>query len=252
MTLNKGDYEVNVVSTSKSVKGNFTVAAPELNEYGFYYDIPYSTTFDDGTLETIVFMEDGSIAGYLGSSTLGKSPANWAIYGNKTIDVSKYIGVEGSIITVSDDGTKLIINNMTYVLNEEFPDIYANFAEEKNEYGFYFGVAYSYFNDASSERLITYVLYEDGSMDYYVNDVLETSYPEGTLKYNGNIIEWKTSNREVITTDGKYTKPYVTRNVTLSAYVNEIEVYRFNVKVDVGEVIKYSKETKTSFFINVL
>ena len=28
--------------------------------------------------------------------------------------------------------------------------------------------------------------------------------------------------------------------------------YGFNVKVDVSEVIKYSKETKTSFFINVL
>ena len=40
-TLNTGTYELSVVSDSKTVKGDFTVAAPELNEYGFYYDEPY-------------------------------------------------------------------------------------------------------------------------------------------------------------------------------------------------------------------
>ena len=40
-TLDVGNYEIKVVSDSKAVKGNFTVAAPELNEYGFYYNQPY-------------------------------------------------------------------------------------------------------------------------------------------------------------------------------------------------------------------
>ena len=40
-TLDVGNYELAVESTSKTVKGGFTVAAPELNEYGFYYNQPY-------------------------------------------------------------------------------------------------------------------------------------------------------------------------------------------------------------------
>lgn len=49
--------------------------------------------------------------------------------------------------------------------------------------------------------------------------------------YNGFNLTWKTSNREAITSAGKYTKPYVTRNVTLSAYVGDEKVYDFTVKV---------------------
>lgn len=44
-TLNVGKYELSVVSDSKTVKGDFTVAAPILNEYGFYYNQPYYVDF---------------------------------------------------------------------------------------------------------------------------------------------------------------------------------------------------------------
>lgn len=40
-TLNVGKYELSVVSDSKTVKGDFTVKAPELNESGFYYSQVY-------------------------------------------------------------------------------------------------------------------------------------------------------------------------------------------------------------------
>jgi hypothetical protein len=40
-TFGDGQYELAVISDSKTVKGNFTVTSPELNEYGFYYDQPY-------------------------------------------------------------------------------------------------------------------------------------------------------------------------------------------------------------------
>lgn len=69
-TLNVGSYEVNVVSDSKAVKGDFNVKAPELNEYGFYYNQPYTAfvsalndcnvTFfikNDGTFDSIVFAD---------------------------------------------------------------------------------------------------------------------------------------------------------------------------------------------------
>ena len=39
--LENGKYEVAIISDSMTVKGDFTVTAPELNEYGFYYNQPY-------------------------------------------------------------------------------------------------------------------------------------------------------------------------------------------------------------------
>ncbi len=41
-TLDIGSYEVAVVSDSKTVKGDFMVKAPQLNEHGFYYNQPYA------------------------------------------------------------------------------------------------------------------------------------------------------------------------------------------------------------------
>lgn len=74
-TLNVGSYEVDIVSDSKTVRGGFTVAAPELNEHGFYYNQPYTAyvsyynqnwTFffrNDGTMDIIV-LENGYIVEY--------------------------------------------------------------------------------------------------------------------------------------------------------------------------------------------
>lgn len=50
-------------------------------------------------------------------------------------------------------------------------------------------------------------------------------------QYNSNAITWKTSNREIISTNGIYKKPYMTRDVTLSAYIGEDKVYEFTVNV---------------------
>lgn len=44
-------------------------------------------------------------------------------------------------------------------------------------------------------------------------------------------ITWKTSNKNAISSAGKYIKPYVTRTVTLSAYVGSTFVYSFDVLV---------------------
>ena len=44
-------------------------------------------------------------------------------------------------------------------------------------------------------------------------------------------ITWKTSNKNAISSKGVYTKPYVTRNVTLTASVGEEELYSFTVEV---------------------
>lgn len=51
-------------------------------------------------------------------------------------------------------------------------------------------------------------------------------------EYNYHNITWKTSNRNAITTEGKYIKPYVTRNVTLTAVIDGEEIYSFDVLVE--------------------
>lgn len=56
-TLSLGNYAISVKSTSKVANGNFTVAGPQLNEYGFYYNQPYATRFK----RILIFKPDGSV-----------------------------------------------------------------------------------------------------------------------------------------------------------------------------------------------
>ena len=66
-TLDVGSYELSVVSDSKTVKGDFTVAAPELNEHGFYYNVPYSYSaeFDSMSFQfiegAVLFLDNGTV-----------------------------------------------------------------------------------------------------------------------------------------------------------------------------------------------
>ena len=52
--------------------------------------------------------------------------------------------------------------------------------------------------------------------------------------YNQYYISWKTSNKDAITTTGKYIKPFVNRNVTLTAVINDEEIFDFSFVV-IGE-----------------
>jgi hypothetical protein len=64
-TLDTGKYELSVVSDSKTVKGDFTVAAPELNEYGFYYGQPYFINSNEFMMwsfkSAVIFDEDNTV-----------------------------------------------------------------------------------------------------------------------------------------------------------------------------------------------
>lgn len=64
--------------------------------------------------------------------------------------------------------------------------------------------------------------------------------------YNGYQITWKTSNKNAITTSGKYLKPYTDRIVTLSAYCGNTLIHSFDVKV-IGE--KQTSEALSTGYI---
>lgn len=117
-TLNVGDYEVDVVSDSKTVKGGFTVVAPGLNEYGFYYNQPYTAFVNAfGCRMSLMMMSHG---GYIlwaeDGSTL--SGASHISEGN----IELYTSDWGTLhITISADGIGLYNTetDTTFVLNDE-------------------------------------------------------------------------------------------------------------------------------------
>lgn len=49
--------------------------------------------------------------------------------------------------------------------------------------------------------------------------------------YNQYFITWKSSNKDAITSEGKYIKPYTDRMVELCAYINNEEIFKFSILV---------------------
>lgn len=117
-TLNVGNYEVVVASEGKTVKGGFAVAAPELNEYGFYYNQPYTAYIamlggkhafclrDDGRLEIIS----------VGTHEIGTG--TYTVNG-KNVSMNTPIGTLTG--TLSDDGVSIYCNELqvTALLGDE-------------------------------------------------------------------------------------------------------------------------------------
>ncbi len=95
-------------------------------------------------------------------------------------------------------------------------------------------------SNGATTNIISFVKASLGNNGTAISEYLNSVYGSYTTvtsninlinSYNGFNLTWKTSNREAITNAGKYTKPYATRNVTLSAYVGEEKVYEFTVRV---------------------
>lgn len=84
---------------------------------------------------------------------------------------------------------------------------------------------YTVYPDPNKEEFVTY-------LDSLYKDIETVSEDINLVKsYLGHQIIWKSSNVDVISTSGKYAKPYVTRNVTLTALVNNKEIYSFTANV---------------------
>lgn len=90
-TLGVGKHEVAIISDSKTVKGDFTVAAPKLNEYGFYYNQPYYgyfTGLDD--FEAVLLFSDENyckvVDPYTGYTSVVEYSYNNGIYTLTTVD----------------------------------------------------------------------------------------------------------------------------------------------------------------------
>lgn len=74
---------------------------PDLNEYGFYYGVPYYTADEFGK----AFYEDGSFDIYEGSEVMESLPANTVTYSIGRIDLTNW---DWSVLNVSSDGKMLV------------------------------------------------------------------------------------------------------------------------------------------------
>jgi hypothetical protein len=108
-TLGNGNYEISIVSQNKTTSGKFDVTVPDLNEYGFYYNQPY-TAYVESLGGKMVFFnrEDGTLdiiniaANYIETCT-------YTIDGkNATMNTSMgtFTG------TYSDDGMSIYCNEL--------------------------------------------------------------------------------------------------------------------------------------------
>lgn len=114
-TLNVGSYEVTVASDSKSGKGNFTVAAPELNEHSFYYNQPYSAYVDYFGSTCIFFIrEDGTLDAFVGGDT---EICTYTVNGNSMTVMTSGLGELHCAI--SEDGIYCTEINSTFTLDNE-------------------------------------------------------------------------------------------------------------------------------------
>ena len=103
-TLNVGNYEVSVASESKTVNGRFTVAAPELNDCGFYYNQPYSADLPMFGGVTALFVREDNTYDII---TVGRNPdtGEYTIDGNVIVATHPMLGTIHC--TISSDGQSI-------------------------------------------------------------------------------------------------------------------------------------------------
>ena len=169
--------------TSEGVN-DYAQAPDYRNEYGFYFDKAYTFVTEEQTV-TVVLHEDGSVERYIDGLFDGITSINTAIYSDHSIDMTKYFN-ENVIATVSSDGTSILMLGYNGNLDEEYFDEIKEIKNEKNEYGFYFGKAYSKFINNS---LISYVFEEDGSLTIYKDYGVYEEFEANTYSYSLNKAE---------------------------------------------------------------
>lgn len=146
--------------------------SPELNEYGFYFNIPYNA-YLHGMKVGFVFFEDGSIEMLQNGQVVNTAPAGSVSYGDSSVDMSI---MSMGVCMFSADGTSVEMDGIKLTCGEP----------ELNEYGFYYGE--QYIATAVNGTSIALAFYEDGSVAALANGQVEDVLPAGSAIYShGNI-----------------------------------------------------------------
>lgn len=124
-TLEVGNYEVAVASNSKTVRGGFIVKAPELNEYGFYYNQPYVGYLSAYNGNFAFFVQEG---GNLNLISLDEEsdaiPCTYTIEGSNTT-VTSPMGVFTGMIAdngfyINEFATTFVLGSIEAVADDNY------------------------------------------------------------------------------------------------------------------------------------
>ena len=159
-TLDVGNYDISVVSANKPVSGNFTVKAPELNEYGFYYNQPYTAYVDAFGATIALFIREGG-----------------------TLDAIVLEG-ETEVCTYTVSG-----NNMT-VTSASMGELHFTFAEGGTEvYCIEIATAFALGNETIASDADYIYIYKEDLGGYEVKAIDKTKAEYGAIKTGINGID---------------------------------------------------------------
>ena len=189
-TLNVGSYEVAVASESKTVKGGFTVAAPELNEHGFYYNQPYTAYVAPYQSDWCFFFRENGILDYMQLDNGYTEVCSYEVDGNNIMTHSSLGDIPATVISADEVycaaiGTTFQLGDTSIVADEDYIYIY------KEELGGY------------EVQCIDKTKAEYGAIKTGINDI-DTTSMNGTYRDCQNLKKVMIPNTIIYTDDSFY------------------------------------------------
>lgn len=198
-TLDVDNYEITVVSDSKSVKGGFSVVQPELNEHGFYYNQPYTGYVDyygqnwvfffreNGTMDFMILEDIDGLEGY-------KEVCPYA-FENSIITVN---GLQGTFTgSITADGiycnelsTLFMLGNQSIVADEDYLYLYKEYLN---------GYEVNVINNTKDSY---------GAIKTGINGI-------DTVKMARSMFAWNDAEGELITNTSLVTPPKIPNSITV-------------------------------------
>lgn len=173
----------------------------EMNEYGFYFGVPYVyngnasngsfTLYADGSTKMILPQSDGVMEEFVGAA------------GTLVYSQNQAVASDGTIITFSDNGTKLHMDGAIFILDADVGGDSDTSGLLLNQYGFYFNAPYG---GEENGTKAAFIFYEDGSVYSYEETNGEVTWEyvsQNAATYSLNQITIDGGSTFEVTNDGK-------------------------------------------------
>lgn len=123
-TLNVGSYEVAVASDSKTVKGDFVVVAPELNEHGFYFNQPYIAFVPYYSSQCTFFIREDGTYDFINLNTSYIETGTYEMNGNNIMTHGTLGDVPATLVSSEEIlcdalGASFVLANDTSIAADE-------------------------------------------------------------------------------------------------------------------------------------
>ena len=225
-TLNVGSYEVTVASESKSVKGGFTVAAPEFNEYGFYYNQPYIGDVAYYGSKCAFFIREDGTYDFIDLNASYVETGTYEINGNNIMTHSSLGDVLATLVSFEEIscaaiGASFVCGNDTSIVaDEDYVYIY------KEDLGGY------------EVQCIDKTKSEYGTIKTGINGIDTVKLAESAFAKNGNQIIIAPDIPNTVTIIGKWAFNYCDKlkSVTIPDSVTKIENSAFRYCLSLSNI----------------